>query len=297
MRSLALPSPPVGNGLQGLRATDVESDATGPVGFERCVPLDPRDTRSVVVPARTIRISSHAGELVHERFGTWRLRLASWSGLGIVVEGLDGEHTPPADYVNEILLTPAHREQFFSLIDRVGLVVCKAVGGDGALHRDVRGRSSRGRLSQGVYFHHDGCSGPVQPRVVEIRCPYQEVARHTFTAIAPFPEVIEAMLLELPAHLRIGELADARAAILADGPIIGVADLQLGPVAAPPVAASPVAAGDPTRPLADARDAFIRDSVAAAAARNGRDRAAAAPELPTGARAPRAQRSEMTAQP
>jgi hypothetical protein len=173
----------------------------------------------VVVPARTIRISSHAGELVQERFGTWQLRLASWSGLGIVVEGLDGEHTPPADYVNEILLTPEHREQFFSLIDRVGLVVCKAVGGDDALHRDVRGRSSRGRLSQGEFFHHDGCSGPVQPRVVEIRCPYQEVARHTFTAIAPFPEVIEAMLLELPAHLRIGELAAARAAILADEPL------------------------------------------------------------------------------
>jgi hypothetical protein len=59
----------------------------------------------------------------------------------------------------------------------------------------------------------------VQPRVVEIRCPYQEVPRHTATAIAPFPEVIDAMLLELPAHLRIGELGAARDAILADEPL------------------------------------------------------------------------------
>lgn len=172
----------------------------------------------MVVPARTIRSQSRAAPLVHERtFGNWQLRLSSWSGLGIVVEGIDGD--PPADYVNEILLAPEHREQFFSLVDRVGLVVCKAVGGDDALHREVRGRSSRGRLSQGEYFHHDGCSGPVQPRIVEIRCPYQEVARHTCTAIAPFPEVVEAMLLELPAHLQIGELAAERAAILEDEPL------------------------------------------------------------------------------
>jgi len=173
------------------------------------------------VPARTFRRLSggHAGEHV-ERFGSWELRLAARSGLGLVIDGLDGgDLVPPSDYVNAILLTADHREQFFALIDRVGLVVCKSVGGDDAMYRDVRGRSSRGRLSQGEYFHHDGCAGPVQPRVVEIRCPYQEVERHTFTAIAPFPEVIEAMLLELPAHLQTGELATARAAILADEPL------------------------------------------------------------------------------
>lgn len=152
-----------------------------------------------------------------ERFGAWQLRIAAWSGLGLVVDGLEGD--APADYVDEILLTPAHREQFFALVDRVGLVVCRQVGGDDARHRDVRGRSSRGRLSQGEYYHHDGCSGPVQPRIVEIRCPYQQVERHTLTAIAPFPEVIEAMVLELPAHLRVGDLALAHAAILADEPL------------------------------------------------------------------------------
>ncbi len=167
-----------------------------------------------MVHARTL--PGNAGEL---RFGPWQLRLASWSGFGIVVLGLDGDGSPPADYVNEVLLAPEHRERFFSLVDRAGLVVCKSVGGDDALHRDVRGRSSRGRLSQGEFFHHDGCSGPVKPRVVEIRCPYQEVERHTFTAIAPFPEVIDAMLLELPTHLQIGDLATARAAILANEPL------------------------------------------------------------------------------
>ena len=74
---------------------------------------------------------------------------------------------PPADYVDEFLLAPTHREAFLRLIETEGLVVCRDVGGEAARHRDVRGRSSRGRLSPGEYFHHDGCSAPVKPRVVE----------------------------------------------------------------------------------------------------------------------------------
>ncbi len=141
-------------------------------------------------------------------FGDWRARIGAWDGLGVVIEGLEGIDGAPADYVNAVLLTAAHRDAFFALVDRVGLVVCKGVGGDDALHRDVRGRSSRGRLSQGEFFHHDGCSGPVKPRVVEIRCPYQEVARHTFTAIAPFDDVVTAMRAELPAHLAVPDSDD-----------------------------------------------------------------------------------------
>ncbi len=150
------------------------------------------------------------------QLGSWRLRLANRErpGLGLVVAGLDGDTAPPADYVNAVLLAPEHREAFFALVDQHGLVVCKGVGGDDALHRDVRGRSSRGRLSQGEYFHHDGCAGPIKPRIVEIRCPYQEVERHTFTAIAPFPDVVIAMLVELPEVLRIGELAALHAEIV-----------------------------------------------------------------------------------
>lgn len=155
-------------------------------------------------------------------FGPWQLRLAPWAGLGVVVEGLDGAHPAPADYVNAILLAPDHRDAWFSLIDRVGLVVCKGVGGDDALHRDVRGRSSRGRLSQGEFFHHDGCAGPVKPRIVEIRCPYQAVERHTTTAIAPFPEVVPAMLLELPVSLRTGEFATLHQGLVDRGEVDAV---------------------------------------------------------------------------
>ncbi|HEY0133021.1 MAG TPA: hypothetical protein VGB85_03040, partial [Nannocystis sp.] len=76
------------------------------------------------------------------RFGPWRLRLTAWTGLGVVIEGL--EHADgvaaPADYVDEVLLTTGHREGFLALIDAAGLVVCKNVGGDDATHRDVRGR-------------------------------------------------------------------------------------------------------------------------------------------------------------
>jgi hypothetical protein len=134
------------------------------------------------------------------------LRVRPWTGLGLVIDGIDGDDVPP-DYVNDVLLAPAHRDAFFALVDRAGLVVCANVGGDDALHREVRGRSSRGRLSQGEYFHHDGCAGPIKPRIVEIRCPYQDIERYTPTAIAPFPEVVVAMLRELPRVLCTGELA------------------------------------------------------------------------------------------
>ena len=153
--------------------------------------------------------------------GPWRARLAQRSGLGVVIEGLvnqDPGVLAPADYTNEVLLSDAHREAFLALIDRAGLVVCKQVGGDDAAHRDVRGRSSRGKLSQGEYYHHDGCSGPTKPRVVEIRCPYQTVERHTATAVAPFPEVLHAQLLALPASLRADpEIAAAHATLVAEG--------------------------------------------------------------------------------
>ncbi len=153
-----------------------------------------------------------ATEPTELRVGAWRLRQAPWDGLGVVIDGLDGEGAP-ADYVNDVLLAAEHRENFFALVDQAGLVVCKHVGGADALHREVRGRSSRGRLSQGEYFHHDGCAGPTKPRIVEIRCPYQDIERSTPTAIARFPEVVWAMVLELPPILRTGEIADWYAAI------------------------------------------------------------------------------------
>jgi hypothetical protein len=106
------------------------------------------------------------------------------------------------DFLHEDLLAPARREAFFALVDAVGLVVVRAVSADPSGYRDVRGRSSRGRLSQGEYFHHDGCTGPTKPRVVEIRCPHQSVARTINTAVAPFPATLYAMLRVLPVSLR-----------------------------------------------------------------------------------------------
>lgn len=153
------------------------------------------------------------------RLGGWRLLLGARPGLGLVIEGVAHEREEaPEDYVNEVLLRPEHRDAFLELVDREGLVVCKRVGGDDATHQEVRGRSSRGRLSQGEYYHHDGCAGPCKPRVVEIRCPRQTIERHTATAIAPFPEVLYAMLRELPADLRASsELAAWHATLASEG--------------------------------------------------------------------------------
>jgi len=105
------------------------------------------------------------------------------------------------DLLHEELLAPAARDAFWRLVDQTGLVVVRRVHVDSSPYRGVRGRSSRGRLSQGEYFHHDGCSGPTKPRVVEIRCPHQAVARRIPTAVAPFPATVYAMLRALPASL------------------------------------------------------------------------------------------------
>ncbi len=125
---------------------------------------------------------------------------------------LEPRATTERDFLHEDLLAPAQREAFFTLVDEAGLVVVRGVHADASRYREVRGRSSRGRLSQGEYFHHDGCSGPTKPRVVEIRCPHQSVPRSIATAVAPFPATVYAMLRELPVALHENpELAPWRA--------------------------------------------------------------------------------------
>jgi hypothetical protein len=86
-------------------------------------------------------------------------------------------------------------------VDATGLVVCLNVHTGHPSYRDVRGRSSKGRLSQGEYYHHDGCTGPVKPRFVEIRCPIQPQTRGVATAVAPHRNVVKAMVQVLPAEL------------------------------------------------------------------------------------------------
>jgi hypothetical protein len=133
--------------------------------------------------------------------------------FGLVFEG------PPenasADYLHDILLAAVNREAFLALIAAEGLIVCKQVQTNQTSYRKVRGKSSATKLSQAEYYHHDGCSTPTKPRVVEIRLPYQQIGRTVATAIARFPDVMRAMLTALPERLQQDrEIADFRTAFL-----------------------------------------------------------------------------------
>ena len=130
----------------------------------------------------------------------WRVRRPKPLVLVIEGEDVDGQ-TQPNDYLHEQLLLPEWREAFYQLVDDTGLVVCLNVHTQHPTYRDVRGRSSKGRLSQGEYYHHDGCTGPVKPRFVEIRCPIQPQSRGVATAVAPHRDVVKAMVQVLPAEL------------------------------------------------------------------------------------------------
>ena len=130
----------------------------------------------------------------------WRVRRPR--PFVLVIEGEVGqEGMVPSDYLHKQLLLPQWREAFFQLVDATGLVVCLNVHTEHPTYRDVRGRSSKGRLSQGEYYHHDGCTGPVKPRLVEIRCPIQPQTRGVATAVAPHRDVVKAMVQVLPTEL------------------------------------------------------------------------------------------------
>lgn len=137
-------------------------------------------------------ISSATNQLT---FGNHDFTFTRPHRFGIVIQG-------NGDYLHEVLLSPDHKDSFLKLIEREGLVVCKNVETRDPTYRRVRGKSSGGKLSQAEYYHHDGCSCPVKPAVVEIRLPHQPIKRDVATAIAPFGDVIQAMLDCLPAHLK-----------------------------------------------------------------------------------------------
>lgn len=130
----------------------------------------------------------------------WRVRRPK--PFVLVFEGEVGQEAhEPNDYLHDKLLLPEWRQAFYDLVDATGLVVCLNVHTQHPTYRDVRGRSSKGRLSQGEYYHHDGCTGPVKPRLVEIRCPIQPQTRGVATAVAPHRDVVKAMVQVLPAEL------------------------------------------------------------------------------------------------
>ncbi len=134
----------------------------------------------------------------------WRVRRPKPFVLvveGEAEKGEEGSPAVPSDYLHDMLLSPEWREAFYQLVDATGLVVCLNLHTQHPTYRDVRGRSSKGRLSQGEYYHHDGCSGPIKPRLVEIRCPIQPQTRGVATAVAPHHAVVAAMVQVLPADL------------------------------------------------------------------------------------------------
>jgi hypothetical protein len=131
----------------------------------------------------------------------WRVRRPKPFVLVIEGEVGDASLAEPSDYLHNSLLMPEWREAFYQLVDATGLVVCLNLHTQHPTYRDVRGRSSKGRLSQGEYYHHDGCSGPTKPRFVEIRCPIQPQTRGVATAVAPHHAVVTAMVQVLPAEL------------------------------------------------------------------------------------------------
>ena len=108
----------------------------------------------------------------------------------------------PTDYLHGHLLAEPNREAFLQLVEDERLVVCKNVASNDPTYRRVRGKSSSQKLSQAEYYHHDGCSCPTKPRLVEIRLPENSIGREIATAIAPFASVVAAMLTALPAHFK-----------------------------------------------------------------------------------------------
>ncbi|MDB4372313.1 hypothetical protein N9Z53_00920 [Mariniblastus sp.] len=127
--------------------------------------------------------------------------------FGIVINRAAELHSCDDDYLHQVLLRKDVRDQFLDIVDEEGLVVCKHVRSAEPTYRKVRGKSSYGKLSQAEYYHHDGCSCPVKPRVVEVRMPHQLVTRNIATAIAPFRSVLVAMLRALPKEILVhGEL-------------------------------------------------------------------------------------------
>ena len=126
--------------------------------------------------------------------------------FGLVIHGptdsTGNQSNPSSDYLHTHLLAGPTREEFLQLVEDERLVVCKNVASNDPTYRRVRGKSSSQKLSQAEYYHHDGCSSPVKPRLVEIRLPEQAIGRQIATAIAPFADVVAAMLSALPEHLK-----------------------------------------------------------------------------------------------
>jgi two-component system response regulator AtoC len=162
-----------------------------------------------------------------------------------------------------------------------------------ATHRDLAAEVAAGRFREDLLF-----------RIQEVRIDVPGLAArgaadvlllaHTFLrqaeaqlGLAPHqlaPDATAALIAHAwPGNVRELKAALRRAAVLADGPVVRAAELQLRPGAAspPPLAA---AIGDTTRPLDQARDEFVIRYVRAVLERVGGNREDAARELGIGVR-------------
>lgn len=161
------------------------------------------------------------------KFGDYEFTVARPHCFGLVIErpvfrGTESTGSVDVnDYLHTLLLSESHRTRFLALVASEGLVVCKNVVTSEPTYRKVRGKSGTGKLSQAEYWHHDGCSCPVKPQVVEIRLPHQSVGRDMATGIAPFRDVVAAMLATLPDRLKTDDELTAadRAFNHDDGPL------------------------------------------------------------------------------
>ena len=122
--------------------------------------------------------------------------------FGLTIHRPTNASTATEDYLHNHLLAEANRDTFLQLVEDERLVVCKNVSTNDPTYRRVRGKSSGQKLSQAESYHHDGCSCPTKPRLVEIRLPQQAIGREIATAIAPFADVVAAMLEALPEHFK-----------------------------------------------------------------------------------------------
>lgn len=162
-----------------------------------------------------------------------QLELERLPKFGICILGVQGYDSE--DYLNEILLAPNRRMQFVDVVRDEGFVVLKrlrrvietpefhAFEQADAMYRPVHGKTGLQRLSPAEYYHHDGSHGPGKPLIAEIRMPFQNENRHIATSVAPFREVIRAMLVACQDGMQASvELAEECAAAV---------DGQLPPVA------------------------------------------------------------------
>lgn len=155
------------------------------------------------------------------QIGDRHLRVRRPAGFGLVIEGEVGA-TGLTPYLDDVLANASTRETFFSLVDAHGVVVAQKLSIDRAPYRGVRGKRARKRASQSEFYHHDGCSTPVKPRVVEIRCPDQRWVRTMGTPVAAFPQVVETMLLLMSPVLRYSAGLEAQHDAIAAGNREGV---------------------------------------------------------------------------